>query len=209
MKGFVALALLAVVAGSGSELLLRDRIYPRVEVSAAALSLGGLTQAEAITRLRPFSLQQRFRVIALRAPHAAPLYVPAYKLGYSINVGVTAWRAYMAGRRGSPAERVRAQATALLTGVSVPAAQHIDERALRAYLFKVAVTVNRLERTRARGQELDVALAQRRISSLLLQAGAFSINLPFTAVTRHPTAGPRGGHAHFHTAIRAKQRATV
>jgi hypothetical protein len=171
---------LAILAVGGFEYLYRDRALPRVTVNAARINAGGQTQDAIALRLRPFSLTQRFRAIALIAPGRAPILIPAYKLGYSIDNGLTAWRAYSVGHRGSLQHRIAQQVRALLYGVRVGIAQRVDEIALRRYLFRLQGAVNRPPWPGLPDRALDVAPAQRQITHLLLhKVGPFRVYLPF------------------------------
>ena len=189
----IALVLLGILAASvgGFEYLYRDRALPNVIVSRANINVGGQTQDVTALRLRPFSLKQRFRTIALIAQGRAPILIPAYKLGYSIDNGLTAWRAYNVGHSGSTRRRLMQQARTLMNGATVNIAQRVDEITLRNYLFKLQGAVNRPPRPSVPGRALDVAPAQRQITRLLLHTvGAFRVYLPF--VSRPALPVPHG-----------------
>lgn len=202
VKIITLLLVVALLAGSGTELLFRDRIYPHVYIYPAGADVGGQTREGAALRLRPFGLRQQFRVIALRAGGRAPVLVPADKLGYRIDEGLTAWRAYHLGRSGSPSGRLTTQLGVLLHGSAVPLAQWVDQRLLRDYLFTLAPALNRHPGNGRPGRLLDVARAQQRIARLLLGKGTFGVQLPFTTVHSAkvaPRRQPR--HRHYHTRV--------
>ncbi len=179
----MALVPLGILAAGGFNYLYRDRALPRVIVNTVHLNVGGRTQQAIAQQLRPFSLKQRFRAIALIAPGRAPILIQAYRLGYSIDNGLTAWRTYQVGHSGSLLQRLAQQARTLLYGARVGIVQRVDEIALRTYLFKLQGAVNRPPRPGVPGRALDVAPAQRQITRLLLHTvGAFRVYLPF--VTR-------------------------
>jgi len=179
----IALVPLGILAAGGFNYLYRDRALPRVTVNTVHLNVGGRTQRAIAQQLRPFSLKQRFRAIALIAPGRAPILIQAYRLGYSIDNGLTAWRTYQVGHSGSLLQRLAQQARTLLYGARVGIVQRVDEIALRTYLFKLQGAVNRPPRPGVPGRALDVAPAQRQITRLLLHTvGAFRVYLPF--VTR-------------------------
>jgi len=178
----IVLVPVVLLAVGGFEYLYRDRALPRVIVKTVNINVGGQSQDAIALRLRPFSIEQRFRAIALIVPGRAPILIPAYKLGYSIDNGLTAWRAHNVGRSGSLEHRLMQQAQALTNGATVDIAQRVDEIALRTYLFKLQGAVNRPPRPGVPGRALDVAPAQRTITHLLLHTvGAFRVYLPFVS----------------------------
>lgn len=188
----IVLILLAV-AVSAFEYLYRDRVLPKVTVGTVNVNVGGETQAAIAAQLHPFSIKQRFRVIALIAPGAAPILIPAYKLGYDADAGLTAWRAYNVGHSGSLQHRAMDQARTLLNGATVPLAQRVDEHALRNWLFARAPALNRAPKPGVAGRLLDVAPAQRQIARLLLHTtGGFKVYLPFVRVPALPV--PQAAH---------------
>lgn len=202
MKIALLLLTLALLAGSGAEFLYRDRIYPHVRVYPAGVDVGSQSRESAALRLRAFGLRQQFRVISLRASGGAPVLVLAYKLGYHIDEGLTAWRAYHVARSGSLLERISAQARTLTQGATVPVAQWVDQIALRDYLFSLAPALNRPPGARRPGRMLDVAHAQQRIARLLLGTSAFGVQLPFITVHSLLTSARRrrpSYHTHLAT----------
>ena len=203
MKIALLLIVLALVAGSGAELYYRDRVYPRVSVYPAGVDVGSQTRESAALRLRAFGRRQQFRVIALHAGDGAPVLVQAYKLGYRVDEGLSAWRAYHVARSGSLLDRLMAQARTLARGAEAPLAQWVDQIALRNYLFSLAPALNRRPIAGRAGRLLDVARAQRRIARLLLNTSAFSLQLPFTTVRTLPAvpASPRKRHPSYHTRL--------
>jgi hypothetical protein len=203
----ILLVLLAamVVAAGGFEYAYRDRVYPRVQVSG--VDVGGQTQAAVITQLSPYSVARLFRTVVLLAPERAPILVAAHQLGYHIDRGTTARRAYNVGHGGSLLHRVVAQVNVLLHGAEVPVAQAVDQSALRPYLATLARGVNRKPRPGVAGRALDVAAAQRSLTSLLLSpAGPFRVHLPFSRiralplpkVVHQPKQRAKGHHAATH-----------
>jgi hypothetical protein len=185
---------LAILAVGAFEYLYRDRALPRVMVNTARINVSGQTQDAISLQLRPFSLEQRSRAIALIVPGRAPILIPANRLGYSIDNGLTAWRAYSVGHSGSLQHRIAQQVRALLYGARVGMAQRVDEIALRTYLFRLQGAVNRPPRPGHPGRALDVAPAQRQITHLLLhRVGAFRVYLPFVTrpALRAPQAAPK------------------
>jgi Putative peptidoglycan binding domain len=203
----ILLVLLAavVVAAGGFEYVYRDRVYPRVQVSG--VDVGGQTQAAVITHLQRYSEARLFRTVVLFAPQRDPILVAAHQLGYHLDRGTTARRAYNVGHGGSLLHRVVAQVNVLLHGAEVPVAQTIDQSALRHYLATLARVVNRKPRPGVAGRALDVAAAQRSITSLLLSpAGPFRVHLPFIRVralprpkvVHHPRQRAKGHHAATH-----------
>ena len=205
----ILLVLLAavVVAAGGFEYVYRDRVYPHVQVSGVAVDVSGQTQAAVITQLYPYSVARLFRAIVLFAPERAPILIAAHQLGYHIDRGTTARRAYNVGHGGSVLHRVTAQVNVLLHGAAVPVAQSIDQSVLRHYLATLARVVNRKPRPGMAGRALDVAAAQRSITSLLLRpAGPLREPLPFTRiralplpkVMHHHRQGAQGHHAAAH-----------
>src|SRR5438552_11561159 len=117
----ILLVLLAAVvaAAGGFEYVYRDRVYPNVRVSGADVNVGGQTQAAVITQLYPYSVSRLFRTVVLFVPGKAPILVAAHQLGYHIDRGTTAWRAYNVGHGGSLLHRVAAQAKVLVNGAQV------------------------------------------------------------------------------------------
>jgi hypothetical protein len=195
----ILLVLLAavVVAAGGFEYVYRDRVYPNVHVSG--VDVGGQTQAAVITHLQRYSQARLFRTVVLFAPERAPILVAAHHLGYHVDRGATARHAYNVGHSGSLLHRVVAQVNVLLHGAEVPVVQSVDQSALRPYLAILAWAVNRKPRPGIAGRALDVAAAQRALTSLLLSpAGPFRAHLPFI----HLRALPRPKVVHQH-----KQRA--
>ncbi len=183
------LIVLVVVVVGGFEYLYRDRIYPKVAVPAAGLNVGGQTQAAAAQQLRPFALQQRFRVIALLAPGHPTILIPAHTLGYTIDGGLTAWRAYNVGHNGSLLHRVQEQFKSLSGDVSVDVAQRVNQAVMTSYLFSIAPKVARPARPGVAGRRLDVVTARRRLAhELLTVVGGFKYTLPFIAVPPLPRA---------------------
>jgi len=180
----VVMALLAILAAatSGFEYFYRDRALPKVIVNTVNINVGGQTQDAIALQLRPFSFKQRFRAIALIARGQAPILIPAYRLGYRIDNGLTAWRAYNVGHSGSLQHRLMQQAQTLVNGATVDIAQRVDEITLRNYLFKLQAAVNHPPRPGVPGRALDVAPTQRQITRLLLHSvGAFQVYLPFVS----------------------------
>jgi hypothetical protein len=191
----ILLVLLAavVVAAGGFEYVYRDRVYPNVHVSG--VDVGGRTQAAAITQLQPYGEARLFRTVVLFAPQRAPILVAAHQLGYHIDRGTTARRAYNVGHGGSLLHRVVAQVNVLLHGAEVPVAQSVDQSALRHYLATLARVVNRQPRPGMAGRALEVAAAQRSITSLLLSpAGPIRMPLPFIRIRALPL--PKVVHHH-------------
>src|SRR5919198_3604279 len=186
--------LAAVVVAAGSfEYVYRDRVYPRVQVSG--VDVGGQTPAAVITQLQPYSEARLFRTVVLFAPQRAPILIAAHQLGYHIDRGATARRAYNVGHGGSLLHRVVAQVDVLLHGAEVPVVQSVDHSALRHYLATRARVVNRKPRPGVAGRALDVAAAQRSLTSLLLSpAGPFRVHLPFSRIRALPL--PQVVHHH-------------
>src|SRR5207248_3313216 len=161
------------------EYVYRDRVYPNVRVSGADVNVGGQTQAAVITQLYPYSVSRLFRTVVLFVPGKAPILVAAHQLGYHIDRGTTAWRAYNVGHGGSLLHRVAAQAKVLVNGAQVSVAQYVAQSALRHYLFALARVVDRKARPGVPGRALQVAAAQRSIAHLLLgPAGTIRVHLP-------------------------------
>lgn len=182
---------LLVVAVGGFEYLYRDRVYPKVHLLTANLDVGGLAQDTIVTDLQPLYLQQSLRTIALIAPGHTPILVNATTLGYSLDRGQTAFRAYMVGRNGSYVQRARDQFNLLRQGANVALVQSVEGVRLRNYLFKLAPTVNRAARPGVEGRRLDVAPAQRAITHDLLHViGAFKVYLSFVTIPALPAPHP-------------------
>ena len=121
--------------------------------------------------------------------------IAAHQLGYHIDRGTTAWHAYNVGHGGSLLHRVAAQVNVLLHGAEVPVVQSVDHSALRHYLATLARVVNRQPRPGVAGRELDVAAAQRSLTSLLLNpAGPLTLHLPFSRIRAQPL--PKVVHQH-------------
>lgn len=180
---------LPVLAVGGFEVFVRDHILPHVYVSAAGIGVGGDTQAAVAASLQPFSVRQRFRVVTLVPPHRKPVLVQAFRLGYTMDGGLTAWRAFTIGHSGSLLTRATAQIRTLIQGTDVAVAQHVDQRVLRAYLFKLAPGINQAPRPGVPGSQLDVLAAQQRIGWMLLKTGPVRIVLPVTAIPALPPSG--------------------
>ena len=197
----ILLVLLAAVvaAAGGFEYVYRDRVYPNVRVSGADVNVGGQTQASVITQLYPYSVSRLFRTVVLFAPQRAPILVAAHQVGYHLDRGTTARRAYNVGHGGSLVHRVVAQVNVLLHGAEVPVAQSVDQSALRHYLATLAPVVHRKPRPGVAGRALDVAAAQRSLTSLLLSpAGPFRVHLPVIRIRALPL--PKVVHHHKHSA---------
>jgi hypothetical protein len=193
----ILLVLLAavVVAAGGFEYVYRDRVYPNVHVSGVDVDVGGQTQAAVITHLQRYSVARLFRTVVLFAPQRAPILIAAHQLGYHIDRGTTARQAYNVGHGGSLLHRVVAQVNVLLHGAEVPVVQSVDHSALRHYLATLARVVNRQPRPGVAGRELDVAAAQRSLTSLLLNpAGPLTLHLPFSRIRAQPL--PKVVHQH-------------
>jgi hypothetical protein len=153
----------------------------------SGVDVGGQTQAAVITRLQRYNEAQLFRTVVLFAPQRAPILVVAHQLGYYIDRRTTARRAYSVGHGGPLLHRVAAQVNVLLHGAEVPAAQSVDQSALRHYLASLARVVIRKPRPGMAGRALDVAAAQRSLTSLLLSpAGPFRAHLPFIRIRALP-----------------------
>jgi hypothetical protein len=131
----------------------------------------------------------------LFAPERAPILVAAHQLGYHIDRGTTARHAYNVGHGGSLLHRVLAQVNVLLHGAEVPMVQSVDQSALRHYLATLARVVHRKPRPGIAGRALDVAVAQRSLTSLLLSlAGPVRAHLPFIRLRALPR--PKVVHPH-------------
>lgn len=203
----IALILLLIVllaaAVAGFEYAYRDRVLPNVHLLTANLDVGGLAQDKIVTDLQPLYLQQSLRTIALLAPGHAAILVNATTLGYRLDRGQTAFRAYMVGRNGSYVQRAKDQFNLLRQSANVDVVQSVDEVRLRNYLFKLAPTVNRPARPGVAGRRLDVAPVQRAIAHDLLHvSGAFKVYLSFVTIPALPASHPA---AH----VTKKHRATV
>lgn len=197
----LVILVVVVVAVGGFEYLYRDRALPKVTVNTVNINASGQTQSAIAARLQPFAVTQTFRGIALIAPGKPTILSPAYKLGYSVDRGLTAWRAYSVGHTGSLLHRAKAQVTTLLNGTTIDVVQRVDERVLRDRLFALAPTVNRPARAGVAGRILDVAIAQRQITRLLLHTtGAFKIYLPFTRIPALPVQTAAHQHKQKHKA---------
>jgi hypothetical protein len=191
----ILLVLLAavVVAAGGFEYVYRDRVYPHVQVSG--VDVGGQRPSAVITQLQPYSEARLFRTVVLFAPQRAPILIAAHQLGYHIDRGTSARRAFNVGHGGSLLQRVVAQVNVLLHGAEVPVAQSVDQSALHHYLATLARVVNRKPRPGIAGRALDVAAARRSITSLLLSpAGPFRVHLPFIRIRALPR--PKVVHQH-------------
>jgi hypothetical protein len=199
----ILLVLLAavVVAAGGFEYVYRDRVYPRVQVSGVAVDVSGQTQAAVITQLYPYSVAQLFRAVVLYAPQRAPILVAAHQLGYHIDRGTTARRAYNVGHGGSLLHRLVAQVNVFLHGAEVPVAQSVDQSVLRHYLATLAREVNRKPRPGVAGRALDVAAAQRSLTSLLLSP-AGPLRMPLSIVRIPALPLPKVVHHHRQKAKR-------
>ena len=190
MLALVLLGVLVVAVG-GFEYIYRDRVLPKVQVKTVNIDVGGQTRAAAAQSLLSFSLSQRFRGIALIARGRPPLVVSAAMLGYRLDRGLTAWRAYNVGHGGSLLRRVKEQASTLLKGTAVKLAQGVDQHTLSAYLSKVAGQFNRTPHPGIAGRRLDGAAAQAQITHLLLTTvGGFKVYLPFTTLPALPKLTP-------------------
>lgn len=202
----LVLLVVIVVAVGGFEYLYRDRIYPKVYIPAASITVGGETQAAVAQQLGPFSIKQRLRVIDLMPRGHAPIFANADALGYRIDRGLTAWRAYNIGHNGSIIHRADEQFKTLTGHVAVSVAQHVDRPALLRYLFKLAPGLSQPPRPGVRGRRLDVATAERRIARDLLDVvGPFKLDLPFIAIP----ALPRPKVAHHHAPSTTKHKAAT
>jgi hypothetical protein len=96
-----------------------------------------------------------------------------------------------------------AQVNVLLHGAEVPVAQSVDQSALRHYLATLARVVNRKPRPGIAGRALDVAAAQRSLTSLLLSpAEPFRVHLPIRirALPRPKLVHPHKQRAKGHQA---------
>ena len=115
------------------------------------------------------------------------IYVAAYTLGYNLDRGLTAWRAYNVGHGGSLLHRAKDQVNTLLKGSSVPMAQGVNQRVLSAYLMKLAVKINRRPHPGKPGYRLDGARAQGQLTRMLLgTVGGFKLFLPVTTLPALP-----------------------
>lgn len=194
----VLLVVLGLAAGGATELLFHNRIYPHMHIAMANVDVGGHTQDDVKVLLHPFSVKQRFRTIELDVPRGALLLVPAYELGYGIDGSATAQRAYAVARDGSLPQRLVAQLRTLFDGATVALAQQVDGQVLRAYLLKLAPSLNRRPYRGLPGRRLDIDRAQQEITRLLLTPGSFAVDLPFTSL--HAPAP-----AHYHSHLGLKQ----
>lgn len=203
----LVLLVLLVVAVGGFEFYYRDRVLPRVQVRTANVDVSGLSRAAAADRLAPFSLSQRFRGIALFGPEHTKFIVAAYTLGYDLDRGLTAWRAYNVGHGGSLLRRAKDQVNTLLKGSSVPLAQGVNQRVLSAYLMKLAVKINRRPHPGKPGYRLDGARAQGQITRMLLgTVGGFKLFLPVTTLPALPAKHPAVKHSAVVHHIAAKPK---
>lgn len=197
-----------IVAVGGFEYFYRDRVLPKVAVATARVDMGGQTRAAAAQKLYAFSLSQRFRDIDLIAPGHAPIFAQAYALGYRIDRGLTAWRAFNVGHGGSILHRVKDQANTLLKGTTVKLAQGVNQHTLSVYLSKLAGKLNRAPRRGVAGRRLDGAAAQAHITTMLLTTvGGFKLYLPFTTLPALPMLTPAHHQAnHKHRTSHASSR---
>lgn len=180
------------------ELLYRNRIYPRVR--ACDTSIGGQTIPEAAASLRPCSIHLRFRTVVLQTPRTPLIRVLAHDLGYTFDGSWTGWRAFETGRRGAVWQQAITQISAVVGGVDVPLGQQVDQNSLRHYLFMIAAGVNKPPTVRVPGRNLNVAVAQQRITHLLLtRSNSFSVSLPVVQI--YATA-----HVHYRGHLDRKHR---
>lgn len=194
----ILLLLLVAFAAAiiGFEYYYRDRVYPRVRVTTANLAVGGMSQDGVAATLRPYSVDQTLRVVALIATGRPPILVNGASLGFGIERGRTAWRAFNVGREGDLLHRATAQVKLLVQGAEVPIAQHVDSGILLSYLFKLSPSVSRPARPGVAGRRLDVATARREISAhLLATQGGFKYYLPFIKVPALPVQHKAVHHA--------------
>lgn len=190
----LVIVLVCAAAVSGFEYSYRDRVLPRVHISAAGLDVSGMTRQEVANRLADLYARSIFRVVTLDAPGGPSMARQAHQIGYSFDRNLTAWRAWTVGHYGSLQDRVTAQARALTKGTDVAVAQSVDPKKVTAFLvIKVVPAMNRPPRPGVAGRKLDVTLARQRIIDALLHnmSPAIRVALPFTTIPALPVPKPK------------------
>ena len=179
-----------VVAGGMFEYYYRDRVYPNVYIQPAGAAVGGQTQAEVMASLHDYSLGQRYRDVKISWLNHAPIQVQAHTLGYTFDLGLTAFHAVRTGRDGTLPRQAAFQLGLLTHSVDVPAVQHVNKVVLRDYLFKLSGATNRRPGPGITGYQLDVASAQNTITRGLLRSGPFAVKLPVNTIPALPKPTP-------------------
>ncbi|HZS87524.1 MAG TPA: peptidoglycan binding domain-containing protein [Chloroflexota bacterium] len=204
----IVLLVALVAAVGGFEYYYRGRVFPRVQIPAAGLQVGGLTQQDIVVALRPFALKQRMRSVTFTMPNHAPIVTTARALGYRLDDNNTAVRAYQVGRDGSIPHRVLSQVQLLINGATVDLVQHVDRATLQRYLFRMAAGVDRKPRPGIAGRRLNVGLAVQDLTSQLMQPGGdTTYSVPFLSIPALPVVHPKTPHHPKKRAVKKKPAA--
>ncbi|HYW86877.1 MAG TPA: VanW family protein [Chloroflexota bacterium] len=190
-SGAVLAATIAVIAVLGLaifELSNWDKITPGV--SAMATPIGGLAQAEAVSRLTPSVQQLLDRPLEIRgADQVWP--TTARDLGLRLDPNEIAAAAYQIGRQGSPTDRLGEQIDVFLHGRTVTVASTTDQAALDTSISGMAKQIERaphdaklslardggIESTSAQaGLAVDIAASRDQVTSALNTSGR-TVNL--------------------------------
>jgi vancomycin resistance protein YoaR len=185
-SGAVLAATIAVIAILGLaifELSNWDKITPGV--SAMGTPIGGLAQAEAVSRLTPSVQQLLDRPLEIRgADQVWP--TTARDLGLRLDPNGIATAAYQIGRQGSPTDRLGEQIDVFLHGRTVTVASTTDQAALDSSITGMAKQIERAPRdaklslakdggidsTSAQaGLAVDIAASRDQVTSALNTSG--------------------------------------
>src|SRR5579864_2691708 len=140
-RAFV-LPLVALAALTLFELANWDKITPGV--TALGTPIGGLSRAEAVSRLSPSVQQLLDRPLDITAPDTGQTWhTSARDLGLRLDPNELVNAAYQVGRDGGPFDRLGQQVDALARGRSVALTNTTDGTALDAALQNMAVQLNR------------------------------------------------------------------
>ncbi len=179
---FMFLSLLALLLAAGAaafQVAVQDRIVPGVRI--AEIDLGGLTKAEAASRLREAyqalgAAQYRFR------DGERVWTATARELGLSVPVESLVERAYAIGHGDDPRRSLREQAHAWFQGVTLEAALRYEPAVARRFLAGLAAEIDRERRDASlwldgaavgvdlgrSGRELDIEATHSALSDALL-----------------------------------------
>ena len=136
--------------------------------------------------LHDYGLGQLYRPVKISWRDHAPIQVQARTLGYTFDLGLTAFHAVRTGRDGGRPHQAAFQLGLLTHSVDVPAVQRVNKFVLRDYLFKLSGATNRQPGPGVTGYQLDVARAQNTITRDLLSSGPFAVTLPVNAIPALP-----------------------
>jgi vancomycin resistance protein YoaR len=170
---FLASIIALIAIGLGGLLFFElsnwDRITPGV--SALGTPVGGLSRADAVTRLTPTVQQLLDRQLEIRGGGQAWTTSPR-ELGLRLDPVELAGAAYRLGREGSPFDRVGEQLGILIRGRGVSATSTTDHAALDAAVNTIARQIDRPPR------DAQVALSEDgTVQSVTAQDG-LAVDVP-------------------------------